>query len=158
MTRPAIRPPPDDLYETDFYAWTQTQAAALRAGRDRELDIANLVDEAETLGRNRRRAIASHLEVLLAHLLKCIIQPGRRTASWDRTIADARREIEAEIARSPSLADHPREVYEAAYRAGARRAVRETGLDASTFPPQPPFSLDEALDPLFQTSPAERSR
>lgn len=31
-----------NLYETDFYAWTQTQAKLLQAGRWQELDVPNL--------------------------------------------------------------------------------------------------------------------
>ncbi|MFS8831689.1 DUF29 domain-containing protein, partial [Synechococcus sp. R8-2] len=39
------------LYEYDFYAWTQKQAALLKSGQWDQLDIANLVEEIEALGR-----------------------------------------------------------------------------------------------------------
>jgi len=42
------------LYETDYYAWTREQAAALRsmaaARVDTKLDLENLADEVESLG------------------------------------------------------------------------------------------------------------
>jgi len=34
--------PTNDLYDTDFYQWTQEQAALLREGKLHELDLANL--------------------------------------------------------------------------------------------------------------------
>lgn len=39
-------------YEQDFYGWTQEQAALLRAGRLNDLDIENLIEEVETMGRS----------------------------------------------------------------------------------------------------------
>jgi len=56
-------------YEQDFYGWTQEQARLLREGRFAELDVANVVEEIETLGRGERRELVSHLRLLLTHLL-----------------------------------------------------------------------------------------
>ena len=39
------------LYETDFYAWTQEQAKLLRKCQWSELDLANLIEEIESLGK-----------------------------------------------------------------------------------------------------------
>ena len=43
------------LYEVDFYAWTQRQGALLREGRFSELDMTNLIEEIESLGRSEKR-------------------------------------------------------------------------------------------------------
>ena len=64
------------LYDTDFYQWTQTMALALRQGHWQDLDIENLVEEIESLGRSEKRALKSRLEVLLMHLLKWAYQPA----------------------------------------------------------------------------------
>ena len=40
-------------YDTDFYGWTQTQAAALRAREWNTLDLEDLAEEIESLGRGR---------------------------------------------------------------------------------------------------------
>jgi len=72
-------------YDTDFFAWTQHQAAALRAKDFAALDLEHLAEEIESLGRSDRRAIASQLERLLLHLLKWAYQPlahERYGASW----------------------------------------------------------------------------
>ena len=57
-------------YDQDFYGWTQEQAALLRAGRLNDLDIENLIEEVETMGRSEKRELESRLTVLFVHLLK----------------------------------------------------------------------------------------
>src|SRR5262249_4206936 len=83
------------LYDEDFYAWTQEQAARLREGAVHELDLTNLAEEIESLGKSERRALESHLEVLVLHLLKWQYQPGGRLTghSWYDTIVEQRRQI-----------------------------------------------------------------
>ena len=43
--------PNTPLYEQDFYAWTQEQAALLRDRKTRTLDYVNLAEEVESLGK-----------------------------------------------------------------------------------------------------------
>ena len=45
-------PTKPDLYNHDFYAWTQQQAALLRDEKTQALDYANLAEEIESLGRS----------------------------------------------------------------------------------------------------------
>ena len=40
-------------YEQDFYMWTQEQAAILKAGALSQLDVANLIEEIESMGKHR---------------------------------------------------------------------------------------------------------
>ncbi|VVM04474.1 hypothetical protein MAMT_00107 [Methylacidimicrobium tartarophylax] len=42
------------LYERDFYAGTQETARLLRERRFGDVDLANLIEEVETLGRSER--------------------------------------------------------------------------------------------------------
>ena len=60
------------LYEEDLYAWTREQAAALRAHfrGDSRLDVEHLAEEIEHLGRSELRGVQSHIEQIIAHLLK----------------------------------------------------------------------------------------
>ncbi|MFB2837532.1 DUF29 domain-containing protein [Floridanema evergladense] len=46
-----------DLYETDFYAWTQKQVQLLRQRDLNNLDIENLIEEIESLGKQEKRLI-----------------------------------------------------------------------------------------------------
>ena len=43
------------LYNTDFHAWTQEQATLLKSGRLSEVDINNLIEEIESMGKHERR-------------------------------------------------------------------------------------------------------
>jgi hypothetical protein len=43
------------LYDTDFYAWPQDQAAKLREVRDNRLDAENLAEEVADLGQDAGR-------------------------------------------------------------------------------------------------------
>ena len=142
-----------DLYERDFYRWTLVQARALRESRWHELDWENLAEEVESVGRNDRRAVRSHLEILLAHLLKCMVQPSHRTASWDRTIKAQRAGIAALIDRSPSLRSLPADRFDEAYASAVFLAYRDTGISEDQFPPKSPFTLEQALAPDFFPGP-----
>jgi hypothetical protein len=64
------------LYDTDFYAWTQDQAAKLRAVRDNRLDAENLAEEVADLGDNKLQACKSHIRQMLIHLLKIAYSPA----------------------------------------------------------------------------------
>jgi hypothetical protein len=61
-----------ELYDEDFYAWTQQQAQALRAHfkGDNRLDVEHLAEEVEDLGKSELQAVESFVEQIIAHLLK----------------------------------------------------------------------------------------
>ena len=134
-----------DLYEADFYAWTQRQAALLRAGDLTHVDLVNILEEIETLGRKEVSELRSRLRILSAHLLEQMYQPARSTRSWATTILDQRIEIADHIGDSPSLKPKLADIFDKAYRDGRKLAASETGLPLGTFPVEPPFSSDEAL-------------
>ena len=92
-------------YDTDFYKWTQAQADALRAEKWELIDIANLAEEIESLGKRDRRELSSRLGILVRHLLKWHYQPERRRTgrSWQSTIMEQRRRIAGVLEQSPSL-------------------------------------------------------
>jgi uncharacterized damage-inducible protein DinB len=61
------------IYETDYALWLEETAQHLRNGDLDRLDIKNLLEEIEAMGRSDRRAIRRNLEQLLMHLLNGII-------------------------------------------------------------------------------------
>jgi Domain of unknown function DUF29 len=137
------------LYERDFLAWTQDQADALRRRSVNELDWENLLEEVESMGRQQRSELRSHLVVLLAHLLKWRFQPQRRSRSWRFTILEQRLEAERVVAENPSLKPEAGDVLVQAYKAARLRAARETRLSAKTFPIDCPFTWESAMsEPL----------
>ncbi|BAS56344.1 DUF29 domain-containing protein [Leptolyngbya boryana CZ1] len=140
-----------ELYDRDFFQWTQQQADSLKKGRWAELDIENLIEELEALGRSEQRELGSYLQVLILHLLKYQYQPERRTKSWETTIINCRDHIQDCLEDTPSLRrflEDPSWI-EKYYRRGCREAVKETRLPSATFPPECPYSIAEILDPNF---------
>ncbi|MGB3203266.1 MAG: DUF29 domain-containing protein [Nodosilinea sp.] len=135
----------NDTYSTDFSHWTRQTAQLLRERRWHEIDVANLIDEVEDLGKSERRAIASQLTRLLLHLLKWQYQPQRRSDSWLDSITDARTQIDLAIQDSPSLKGYPAEQLEDSYRRARRQAATQTKLERSTFPETCLYSLDLVL-------------
>jgi hypothetical protein len=139
------------LYEADFYAWTQQQAALLREGKVQDLDVHNLVEEVEGLGRSERHALGSHLKNLVMHLLKWHSQPeGRQTGhSWRASIVNARDEIAVLLDASPSLRREVPGLLAGRYPAARRLAQVETGLPLTTFPATGPWTVEQVLDDTF---------
>jgi hypothetical protein len=152
----ATRPADPTLYERDFHAWCVEQASRLRGrarpGANDELDFEHLAEEIEGLASSDRRAIASHLKILLLHLLKWQFQSGMRSTSWRTSINNARDHIEAIMKDSPSLARHPADVLSSAYTKAVRDASDETGIPRRDFPATCPYAAEQALDPEFLPS------
>jgi hypothetical protein len=53
------------LYERDFHAWANQQAALLRAGQLSDADIENIAEEIESMGRSEKREPIGRPTVLL---------------------------------------------------------------------------------------------
>ena len=137
------------LYDLDFYRWCHEQAALVRAGRFAELDLENVAEELETLGRSDKHHILDILEVLVAFLLMWKYLPGARMPGWRGMIRHQRDELAQIVADSPSLVSFPGEVALECYNAGRLRASEETGIDFSLFPDLCPFTAEQVIDPDF---------
>jgi hypothetical protein len=135
-----------NLYESDFFGWTQRQAELLKSGRFSELDTEHLIEEIEAMGRSERQQLTRRLEVLLVHLLKWRNQPEFRGRSWQLTIIEQRRRIAKLLASNPSLKSALDACFLDAYDDARFGAMKETGLPLDVFPVQPPFDLVKALD------------
>jgi len=51
------------LYETDFYGWTMQQSKLLALGKLDGLDIANLVEKIESLGKQKQQELSNQIGV-----------------------------------------------------------------------------------------------
>ena len=139
-------------YDTDFYGWTQEQAELLKARHWHLIDVDNLIEEIETLGRQERRELVNRLAVLLGHLLKWQYQPEGQGNSWLATIREQRRKVGRLLEQNPSLTSYLEEALQKAYEDGLDLAVRETELPYETLPSACPYTLDQALSSNFLPS------
>ena len=115
-------------YEKDFYAWAIHNAKLLREGKLSEVDIENIAEEIESMGKRERRELINRFAILIAHLLKWEYQPARRSKSWEH-------EIEEQLAHS--------------YKKALLISEKETGFELKTFPKSCPFSLKQILNQKF---------
>lgn len=138
-----------NLYETDFYSWTQQQVSLLRNQQWHQLDLLNLIEEIESLGRKERQELRNRLSVLITHLLKWEYQPQRRSRSWLATIRVQRRDTLRLLKDNPSLKPYLEEILPEAYEDGRDLAMGETDLPKSTFPSERAYTLTEILDEQF---------
>ena len=137
------------LYDRDFYAWANEQAALLRAGRLSEADIENIAEEIESMGRSEKRELVSRLTVVLLHLLKWQFQPSHRSNSWRLTIDEQRRRVDDHLADNPSLKAQLAEAMRIAYRSAATEAAIETGLVRSAVPDECPYTFEQTVNVDF---------
>ena len=130
-------------YETDFYLWTQQQAALLRQGSLAALDVENLAEEIEDMGKSNRLALESYLSNVIMHLLKWQYQSERRGTSWKLSIRNGRRQIEKRLKNSPSLKPQLPAIIAEEYSPARENAADETGLPLTTFPEPCPFTVEQ---------------
>jgi len=137
------------LYDEDFYAWSNEQAALLRAGRLAQADIAHIAEEIESMGRTEKRELVSRLTVLLMHLLKWRFQPEKRSASWEATVQVQRNRLADHLDDNPSLKPLLPQALASAYRDARLEAAAETSPAVSAFPEACPWTLAQSLDAEF---------
>ena len=160
----------DNLYDRYYYLWLKTTAKNLSDGRWNALDVENLIEEIESLGRSEKRAIESNLVVLLLHLLTYLLQrrlyqpsmqtgrslgqaslatamlPSPSARNWKGSILEHRRRLQKDLKASPSLNNYLEEVFAECYEDAREQAAAETGLPVEAFPIASPFTPDEALN------------
>jgi Domain of unknown function DUF29 len=141
--------PATSLYETDFYAWTQEQVRFLRDRQWSQIDLHNLIDEVESLGKQQRQELRNRLSVLLGHLLKWEYQPQGRSRSWLATIRVQRRDTLRLLQENPSLKSVLADALIEAYENGKDLAMGETDLPQQTFPLLCSYTFNEVLDSRF---------
>jgi hypothetical protein len=145
-----------ELYERDFYLWTQRQAAELRrvaeAGANLPLDWANLAEEIESLGARDRRELASRIEQIVLHLMKLehspAVEPRR---GWRESVWAQRSEIIRILEQSPSLKGFVELALEATWRGARARATQALAgeVDPAALPAACPYTAAQILDPDF---------
>lgn len=155
-TNPKIPMPSPSLYESDFYAWTQEQATLLRDEQWSQIDLQNLIEEIQSLGKQQRQELRNRLSVLIGHLLKWEYQSGHRSRSWLATLRIQRLDIAELLEDNPSLKPYVEEALCKAYLKGVELAVGETDLPKRTFPAECPYSLAEIVD--YDFYPGEPSK
>ena len=140
---------PKSNYDADFYAWSNEQAALLRARRFSAADVENIAEEIASMARTEKRELVSRLTVLLRHLLKWRFQPQGRCSGWRTSVRVQRNLILDHLQDNPSLRPQIPEAMAKANRDAVLEAAEETGLPESIFPTPCAWPFDQAIDAGF---------
>jgi hypothetical protein len=138
-------------YESDFYGWTSHQAQILHERNWEALDIANLIEEIESLGRQERRELENRLGVLVGHLLKWQYQPKKKSKSWKLTIRGQRQEIAKLLLDNPSLKPYLPDALQRSYSLAINLVLGETSLKLKELPEECLYTITQVLDPTYPT-------
>ena len=138
------------LYEQDFALWVKETVKHLKSGDFTEIDLENLIEEVESLGKSQRKAVRSFLVRLLEHLLeRCYVPMPECYRGWEIEIRNFRRELKQEFKDSPSLKRFMSEIFRDSYQ-DALNAMKEDYNNVD-FPDVCPFAsdVDELLNIKF---------
>lgn len=135
-------------YETDFVKWARNQTYYLKNKEFSRLDIDNLIEEIECLGRSEKRTLQSYLEILLMHMLKLKYQRGKHTKSWDLSIKESNRKVQKTLSCNRCLKNDIKEILDDAYYSARLQAARETKLPEETFPEECPWNPTDLFPDL----------
>jgi hypothetical protein len=134
-----------ELYKSDGYAWCNINAELLRERKFDMIDIDNLIEEIEDMGRRNEINLDSYLFGSFTHILKWIYQPEKRCASWEDSIQKNRRPIKKLLDKNPSLKGKLQEIILEAYQDARKQAAHETKISIHSFPLEMPFTYGEAM-------------
>jgi hypothetical protein len=151
MTTQITIPQSLKLYDQDFYLWLKITAQLLKEKQFNQIDLENLIEEIETMGRSEKKSLKSNLIVLLLHLLKWQYQPNKRSGSWKASIIEHRRRLNDDLEDSPSLNSYLSEILVKCYQEARKQASAETDLSLSHFPTILPFTIEQILDQNYLT-------
>lgn len=124
----------------------------LRDHKWSHLDLPNLIEEIESLGKQQRQELRNRLSILIGHLLKWEYQPQKRRRSWLATIRVQRSDTIELLKENPSLKSYLAAGLSRAYLKGVLLVIGETNLPEATFPAECPYSLAEILSDRFYSS------
>lgn len=141
------------LYDDDILLWSEQQAAVIRKlgetarNLPNDLDIENVAEEIESVGRSELAAVESYFELVFVHLLKLLVDPEDTSARhWRAEISAFHSRARRRYSRSMRQRVDLDEIW---------RSAREQSMLASEglpqqqiiagLPLQCPFNLDDLL-------------
>ncbi|MBD2301647.1 DUF29 domain-containing protein [Nostoc sp. FACHB-87] len=140
------------LYEQDFYLWTQNTVKLLQEGKLEQLDITNLIEEIDSMGRSEKKELKNRLIILIEHLLKLQFWTAEKddnSRGWRNTVVEQRRQIIYLLEDSPSLKSVLEDVFLDCYTNARNDTIRKYQLNSELFPKESPFSVTQILDADF---------
>lgn len=136
-------------YEQDFLRWTEEQVALFRSGKLSELDLDNIFEELEDMGKEQKVALQSLLRNIIIHLLKLDLSPSTDPRpAWVEEITEFRDQAQTRIEETPSLKHYADGLFIKAWPQAKRAAEKsfEAYHENVSVPDENPYSLDQVLN------------
>ncbi len=134
------------LYETDDAEWLQETVKLIKNHQFEQLDIENLIEELEDLGREKKNAVVSLLEQIIRHLLLLQYWTGEadyNRVHWEEKIYSFRVQLRRKI--TTNLRNYLDSEFDSIYQ-DALGFVKIKTQNSVNFPPECPYTLEQLLD------------
>ncbi|MTJ55410.1 DUF29 domain-containing protein [Anabaena sp. UHCC 0253] len=134
------------LYEIDESLWLEETIVLLKEKRFQDLDLNNLIEELEALGKRDKNAVASLLEQIIRHLLLLQYwteQYEMNGNHWQTEIVGFRNQIERLLTNN--LQNYLNSELEKIYISALKYVKQKTRFKIN-FPEHCPYSLEQLLD------------
>jgi Domain of unknown function DUF29 len=134
------------LYDLDDSQWLEETVKLLRNKQFQALDLENLIEELEELGREKKNAVASLLEQVIRHLLLLqywTSESEYNAVHWQEEIYNFRIQLKRRL--TTNLGNYLDSDLNSLYQ-DALRFVKIKTQNSVMFPPECLYSLDQLLD------------
>ena len=126
------------LYDQDFALWIETTVNQLKSKNFTELDLENLINEVESLGRQDKRELESRLITLFEHAIKRRYVPMTDCyRGWENTLKRTQKELKKNLRDSPSLKNYFLSILNDCYQDAVDNLQDDYDIN---FPENSPFS------------------
>ena len=135
------------LYEIDDYLWLEETIKLLKTKDLDNLDLDNLIEELESLGRNDLNKVRSLLRQIIIHILLLEYwqdEYDRNHRHWQGEIIAFRDDLNNSLTNTlkNKLVQELAHIYNVAVKV----VVQKTGLVSNLFPDNCPYSLEQLFD------------
>ena len=135
------------LYEIDDYLWLEETIKLLKAKNLENLDLENLIEELESLGRNDLNKVRSLLRQIIIHILLLEYwqdEYARNHRHWQGEIIAFRDDLNNSL--TTTLKNKLVQELDHIYNVALKVVVQKTGLASNLFPDNCPYSLEQLFD------------
>ncbi|MEA5616588.1 DUF29 domain-containing protein [Cronbergia sp. UHCC 0137] len=135
------------LYEIDDYLWLEETIKLLKTKDLHNLDINNLIEELESLGKNNLNKVRSLLRQIIIHLLLLQYwqqEYDRNYRHWQGELIAFRDDLSNSL--TTTLKNKLIEELENIYSVALKIVIQKTGLSSNLFPDKCPYSLEQLLN------------
>lgn len=133
------------IYEIDDYLWLERTIKLLKEKKFDELDLENLIEELENLGRERKNKVESLLRQIIIYLLFLEYWSQEyqyNAAHWQAEITEFRFQINGILTKN--LQSYLASKIELIYQNSVKYTQIKTNLNI--FPEKCPYTLEQLLD------------